>query len=594
MDSSVNNQKRENLLNLALDTTLEEREKSINLNVGYGYEEKTWEVIVKYNGDLSSLKELGVVIEELIPNYAILTVPQEYMAYVTQYENIEYIEKPKQLFFEEAVVVQRNMNQLVNNASVQHTSSNLSGQGVMVAIIDSGIDYSNRVFRNQDGTTRIIALWDQTINQDVEKGFFSPIGFSLGVEFTQEMINQALKEDNPMKQKELVPSVDFSGHGTGVAGVAVGSGDSQINLGSSVAYKSDILVVKLGRRRNSFPQTTELMRGLTYAVNKARERNQPLVINLSFGNSYGSHDGSSLLERFIDDISEIGKTVICIANGNEGDSSGHVQGELLSGRTIIPLAVSSFETSINIQLWKNYVDQFKVTLVSPSGERYNIDEKIVGSKSVIIESTEVLIYVGEPTPYSTAQEFYLDFIPMRDYINEGIWEIELVVIEVVTGRYYLYLPSSGVRNKDTKFLIPSPELTITIPATSGRAISVGAYNGSVDAYATFSGRGYRYIRGEVGVSVSSESKPDLVAPGVNIRVPNTYGGTEIVSGTSFAVPFVSGAAALLMEWGIVRGNDIYMYGEKVKAYLRKGALPLQGEREYPNEKVGYGKLNIWF
>ena len=154
----------------------------------------------------------------------------------------------------------------------------------------------------------------------------------------------------------------------------------------------------------------------------------------------------------------------------------------------------------------------------------------------------------------------------------------------MNGNYNFWLPSSAVLNLSTRFLQPSPDGTLTIPSTAQRPISVGAYDDSTGSYADFSGRGYTQIAGR--------AKPDLVAPGVNIITVKNGGGYEAVTGTSFAAPFVSGGAALMMEWGIVRGEDPYLYGEKVKAYLRKGARRLPGFDLWPNPLVGYGALCV--
>jgi subtilisin family serine protease len=133
-------------------------------------------------------------------------------------------------------------------------------------------------------------------------------------------------------------------------------------------------------------------------------------------------------------------------------------------------------------------------------------------------------------------------------------------------------------------------MTLTVPSTASKIVTVGAYNGSLEQYAPFSGRGLAEVSRENSITLAGFIKPDLVAPGVDIVAPDVRGGFSLVTGTSFATPIVSGSAALLMEWGIVRGNDNYLYGEKVKAYLRGGAQPIRGDREYPNERVGFGSL----
>lgn len=319
----------------------------------------------------------------------------------------------------------------------------------------------------------------------------------------------------------------------------------------------------------------------------------PLVINLSFGNSYGSHDGSSLLERFLDNAAEIGRTVVCVGSGNEGSSGGHFAGNVEDTRSV-ELSVAAYERTLNIQLWKNYSDSYQIRLRSPGGEEAEVTALVDGGKYTLqLEQTRVLVYLGEPAPYSVAQELYLDMIPVgRTYINSGVWTILIEPIKVVTGQYYLYLPAGAGRSSRTMFYRPSPQVSLTIPSTAAKVITVGAYDATYDAYADFSGRGYANPERTIGVVTAGLVKPDLVAPGVDITAPDVYGGYTSVTGTSFATPIVSGSAALLMEWGIVRGNDIFLYGEKVKAYLRAGARPLRGEAVYPNDRVGYGALCV--
>ena len=247
-----------------------------------------------------------------------------------------------------------------------------------------------------------------------------------------------------------------------------------------------------------------------------------------------------------------------------------------------------------MQLWKNYSDVYRIYLRSPGGQETQLPETVEGGKYTLrLEQTEILIYMGEPTPYAAPQEIYLDMLPMgRPYINGGVWTFRLEPLQVVTGNYYFYLPSSSVRNARTGFYQSTPDVTLTIPSTAAKVITVGAYDSIYDAYADFSGRGYADPARTIGVVTAGFAKPDLVAPGVGILAPDLYGGVVPVTGTSFATPIVAGSAARLVGWGIVRGNDPFLYGEKVKAYLRKGARPLRGETIYPNERVGWGKLCV--
>ena len=440
------------------------------------------------------------------------------------------------------------------------------------------------------------------------------------MEFDSAQINQALAAPAGQRQYELLPSIDSSGHGTAVAGIA--AGDSPMYQG--VAPEAELLIVKLGLPdAASFPRTTEIMRAVTYAIHKAIELRMPLVINLSFGNTYGAHDGSSLIERFLDNAAEIGRTVICVGSGNEGNSGGHLAGSLLQEDDIaggrpgagipsgsadgipsrigpiarpvsVELAVADYERTLNVQLWKNYCDTYRIFLRSPGGQETQLPEMINGGKyTLTLEQTQILVYFGKPAPYAVAEEIYFEMLPEgRNYINSGVWTIRLEPLQVVTGRYYFYLPSAVVRAAGTGFYQSTPEVTLTIPSTAAKVISVGAYDSTYEAYADFSGRGYADANRTIGVVAAGLAKPDLAAPGVGIITPDIYGGYRPVTGTSFATPIVAGSCALLMEWGIVRGNDVFLYGEKVKAYLRAGARALRGETAYPNSRVGWGGLCV--
>lgn len=597
----MESQKLENILNLALSAEKAEREKSMQLAVGFLPDSRKWELIVKYNGDIGRLSSSLIQVEKLIAGYAIVTLPENLIESFVELDEVEYVEKPKRLFFS-----QLRENQVSCIFPVSEREPYLTGAGVLIGVIDSGIDYQSPEFMNRMGETRIQALWDQTLTAESvnelvgEGGEFAgkaapPAGFETGVEFGKYRIDAALRSENPLK---LVPSFDTSGHGTAVAAIAAAGGNLRNGQYRGVAPESELLVVKLGSSRSeSFPRTTQLMRALTYLVNKAVELGRPLAVNLSFGNTYGAHDGTSLLERFLDNVAEIGRTVICVGSGNEGAAGGHVSGRFetsqRNGEPVrIELNVGNYQPSVNVQLWKEYVDRFRVAIISPSGIREEIDTVRVGTQRLFAQQTEILMYIGEPSPYSVNQEVYFDFLPTGSYVNSGIWTFELTPVDTVFGNYDFYLPSANVLNAGTRFFAPVPVKTLTIPSTAFKVITVGAYDAVYEAYADFSGRGYP-LESVVAERVNQGSiKPDIAAPGVGIQTIGPGNTFVQVSGTSFAAPFATGGAALLMEWGIVRGNDPYLYGEKVKAYFRRGARPLRGENVYPNERVGYGALCV--
>lgn len=624
----MNNEKLENILNLALNATPEEREKSLELNIGYDTASRSWEVIAKASGGFTSVVELfpQITVRPLLNGYGILTVPANLLDALSERPEIEYLEKPKRLFF--AVNSGRSASCITTlqtapmdtspNSTFSPSASfinaapstlpddvtapapernNLFGSGILIAIIDSGIDYAHPDFCNADGSTRIIELWDQSLDRI----------------FTQAEINEALQAPSSQQRYQLVPSRDLSGHGTHVAGIAAGNGRASNGQYRGVAPQSSLLIVKLGiSDPDGFPRTTELMRAVDYVLQKAFSWQMPVAINLSFGNNYGSHDGASLLETYLDNVSSYWKSCIVTGTGNEGASRIHTSGTFLpnTSRVIvsnttrtsapdisatpatntsnrlfpvaIPFSVSDYESGLNLQLWKSYSDEIEISLRHPNGTVIGPFQEQLGTYRFTAGMTELLVYYGKPSPYSTSQEIYLDFIPRGNYVDAGLWELTLNPRHINAGSYDLWLPGQSVIGSGTGFLYPTEETTLTIPSTASKVISVGAYNAAFNTYAPFSGRGFTRMEHRI--------KPDLAAPGVNIISAAPGGGYTSKSGTSMAAPFVTGSCALLMEWGILRGNDPYLYGEKTKAYLIRGTKKLPAFTEYPNPYIGWGTL----
>ena len=574
-------QKLDNLLNLAMDATEEEREKSRNLNVGYEKQTRKWEIIVKYSemGDsvevLLGGPEISVV--PLLGRYAIVTLPESMLDEYSRRPQIEFIEKPTRLYFED--LFSKEASCITQVQRDEPGNLRLTGRGVLIGIVDSGVDYRHPAFLTADGKSRILRLWDQSIPGN------PPEGYAIGTEYTNEEINEALSL-SVQEGRLLVPSEDVSGHGTAVLGVAAGSDFSRGAVNRGVAYESDLLVVKMGiPRQDSFPRTTELMQGVDYLVRQAIRLGRSIAINLSFGNNYGSHRGDSLLETYLDNVSGMGKNVICVGMGNNGNDALHTGGKLSPGEIQeIELGVGAFEPTLNVQLWKNYEDEMEIYLEHPAGERVGPLFETLGAQRWQAGNTKLLIYYGKPAPYHVTQEIYVDFLPQDEktpYVDSGVWKIILAARNIKNGEYFLWLPGGKTLNPGTAFYLPRPQGTLTIPATARRVISVGAYDARQNTYADFSGRGCRAL---------PYPKPDLAAPGVDIYAPRPGGGYAAFTGTSFSTPFVTGAAALLMEWGIIRRNDPYLYGEKLKAYLRRGAKALQGSEKLPNDLIGWGRL----
>ena len=592
------NQKIENLLNVSLDATREELESSESLSTGFNWRDNTWEIIVRYTGNLENIKaNYNVYVRELLFNYAIIVTDKATIELISQEPQIVYVEKPKSLYFQleraksaacasnvrvgqPGAYGYKNISRNINESISENTSGNigsgqtghgiggiadngiqyLSGKGVITAIIDTGIDIYSSEFRNADGSTRILDIYDQTLQREYSAADIDA--------FIGKDRNVYTGRDISQEENEEIPAFDNIQHGTNVAVIACGK--------SGVAYESDIIVVKMGYSyNNQFPRTTSLMDAIDYIIRKAMEYNRPVAINISYGMNYGDHNGNTLLESYINAAASGYKCSICIGSGNEADKAVHYGGTIKNAQTdTVEIAVGEYQSSIDIQIWKYYWDDIRVTLISPDGT-----ERVIVTHGKIsrytLGGTNVISMSGEPSPYNLYQEIYINLQLQGSYITSGIWKIQLYGENVRQGTYNIWLPASVSLNRATGVIRPVAYDTITIPATAGGCISVGAYNSYTGAYAAFSGRGSALTD-----VLTAGIKPDILAPGVDISIRrDTRQGVVYtsVTGTSYATPFVTGAAALLMQWGIVMGNDRFMYGEKLKAYLRSGARQLDGE-----------------
>ncbi len=575
----MDSQKFENILNLSLEVTDEERIQSEILDAAYNDETGKWDLIVRYAGDIEYLRDMGIQITYLISNYAIISAQKNLIDKISDYNEIIYVEIPKLVYSD---VMEARNEACITAAQRQiyldyDMGVSLNGEGIICAVIDSGIDIFHPVFRNNDGTTRILEIWDQNVSGN------PPAGYNLGSVFYEEDINTLLVEYQ--NRKADIPTRDLSGHGTFVAGVMAGNFAENKDNNIGIATKSKLIVVKLNTTiKNGYPRTTELMQAVSYVYERALFYGLPVSINLSFGNAYGSHNGSSLIETFLDSISDRWKMCISVGTGNEAAMGGHFQSFLSDGMIEkSDIFVGEFETTLDIQIWKSFEDKINFFLVPPAtSERIPIIN-IRGKSEIQWKNEKIIIFYGGPSPYSTNQEIFIVILPVTgNYISSGRWSVEMEPENIVTGQIDMWLTDSASLSGRTRFAAPAANVTLTIPSTAEKVISVGAYDSDNLLYAGFSGRGYTRLNRFI--------KPELVAPGVNIMSAAVGGGFTMASGTSTACPFVSGSAALLMQYGIVLGNDVYLYGDKLKAYLIKGTKRLRDIYVYPNELVGYGAL----
>ena len=516
------------------------------------------ELVVLYGDNFlrfkNSVDAIGAKVEDLGYGFGILIIKVSDLNRIIELEGLQYIELPKILY-----TSAYDSNRASCIPSVWN-NYNLTGEGILVGFLDTGIDYTHNAFKDDEGNTRIEYIYD----------------LENGVVYDKNKINEALKSEDPFS---IVPEIDLSGHGTHVAGIACAGGNIYFdNYG--VAYKSSIAMVKItGENSLRAALSTQLMRGLKFLMDKSNEINKPLVVNISLSTNDGSHNGSSLLEKYIQTFTQLQKAVIVVAAGNEGNSAHHVGGKMKKEEDL-DLNIGDGEKGIILDFFKPVLVDVSVEVISPTGistgpmglsESYK--ERFVGREKIVVYSTG-------PKPFDIQGQTTISILPLGDTITSGGWRIIVRKLNNYEGYFDVWLPIAEGLNERTRFLQPSVYNTLGIPATVEGVISVGSYNFLNNNLSAFSGRGV--VRPEWLI------KPDLVAPGENILSTVEEQGFDTKSGTSMAAPQVSGICALLFEWGIIRNNDPFLYGERIKYYLIKGAKRTIFGEAYPNPDLGYG------
>lgn len=524
------------------------------------YENEKIEITIIYRYDAQGVKGLveglGGDFYDLEFNFALVYIPFSKLSELATSPEIQYMELPKSLITSD---LESNREACVLQV---YSTYNVSGKGVIVGFIDSGIDYTHPAFADENGDTRIEYIYDLSDGNKV---------------YDKNQINKAIKSDDPYS---IVQEQDLTGHGTHVAGEACGGGKIPAKY-RGVAPDSSIIMVK--GSRGKWVLSSQIMMGLKFLLDKSRELNMPLVVNISLSTNDGAHNGTSLLEQYISVISNLERVTIVVAAGNEGDSGHHAGGQFKSIQSR-SFTVASDESMIVINIYKSILPDITINIIGPTGQQSGNVRISQGYFSGNIGRDRFDIYISGPKPFALESEIQIIITSVSsDYLIPGTWSIELVVVNDYEGGYSIWLPISEGLNPETRFLDPNQFNTLGIPATVSNIIAVGSYNGRTNTISTYSGRG------EID-SCTQLIRPDVVAPGEGVIGPLPGGGYDTKTGTSMAAPIVTGICALLNEWGIVKGNDPYLFGQRLKYYLVKGAQRNRTDISYPNPSWGYGAV----
>jgi subtilisin family serine protease len=464
----------------------------------------------------------------------------------------------------------------------------LRGDGVLLGFVDTGIDYTNEVFKNQDGTTRIVSIWDQTIvNMQASEEIFY-----FGTEYTSDMINQALSSEDPYS---TVQSVDENGHGTTLAGLVGGSVNTDTDF-VGVAPDAQFIVVKLKPAKAPLKdflcvapdiqcyQENDIMFAIQYLFNMARKYRKPISICVGLGTNQGAHDGRSYLDQLISGIAGRLGTAIVISAGNEGNMGHHYFGIVnqTTGYDTVELKVGQDEFGFTMELWGQAPGIYSIDIISPSGEYIpRIPARLGENREVhfLFEKTVLLI------DYLIVEAQTGDQLIFFRFQNpaSGIWKFRVYGKGDINSGFHIWLPMRGFISDNTYFVKPDPDTTITNPGNGMLPITITAYDHRNQSLYRNASRGY---------SRDNIIKPELAAPGVDLFAPSLNGTFSTFSGTSISAAEATGVAAMLLEWGIVRGNYIYMDTLAVKKFLIRGVRRLPNIT-YPNREWGYGMIDIY-
>ncbi len=507
-------------------------------------------VLVQSSGEADDLRSAGMTVRSEAGDVYTGTVPIDKIADLAATDGVELVESAREMYGElDLAIVDSRVN------LVHQGPPGRRGAGVIVGVVDSGIDFTHPSFRREDGASRILFIWDQTLTRQGSE--VQPAGFGYGVQYNNNQLNAALGAANPFATVRHRDDPNAGGHGTHVAGIAAGDG-SAAGQGRpaftfiGVAPEADLIVVKVGGSgAEGLGTSANALDAVNYCFQRAQALGRPIVVNMSLGDNLGPHDGTSLLERGLDNLLGGQGRAFVKSAGNVGNARHHAGGSVATGATVNVgfLEPEGNNTPDQLDFWYRGGDTFRASVVDSAGNAtgwVNVGNAttftLAGGNTVRIDHRNNDAFNGDKRIFITIQR------GTATQIRPGNWSVRLrSVTSPAGGRFDGWIQRHNTLNQRPTFNAPfeSNDRTISTPGTARNVITAANYITRGAGVGSLSASSSR------GPTRDGRAAPTIAAPGSSIISakfePGAGDAYVGMSGTSMAAPHIAGVIALMLQ-----------------------------------------------